>query len=197
MQLHSLSGIFLLMLWFHASQALGFSCQEGINARTFEEAAREGEDIIGKVGSSLLEDCTNSEKIIKKLEKSLEKALKAKERDRCKKAGLAFGIFRKFKNMNQLCSRGCLYNGRLIGVLGARFFCDMALGLGTWDDPQDLTANLQNSCDVQFAGNCQAYFDQEAGRFTDASTGQSCAPFLQEPGFIKSRDRFCSLSGTE
>jgi ribosomal protein S14 len=117
----------------HVSRpALSFSCQEGIDARTFEEAAREGEDLIGKVGSSLLEDCVNHEKVIKKLEESTEKALKAKERQRCKKVGLAFGIFRKFKNMNQLCSRSCLYNGRLIGILGARFFCDMAQDFGSW-----------------------------------------------------------------
>lgn len=197
MHIHSFSWVILLIMLQESCPALGFACQEGINARTFEEAAREGEDIIGKVGSSLLEDCASHEKVIKKLEKSIEKALKTKDRDLCKKAGLAFGIFRKFKNMNQLCSRGCLYNGRLIGVLGAQFFCDMALGLGSWDDPTDLTVNLQNSCDVQFGGNCRAYFNQEAGLFTDAVSGQSCAPLLNDPNFIKSRDRFCSLSGSE
>lgn len=187
MQIHSFSWVILLIMLHSSLPAFSFSCQEGIHARTFEEAAQEGEDIIGKVGSSLLEGCANHEKVIKKLEKSIEKALKAKERDRCKKAGLAFGIFRKFKNMNQLCSRGCLYNGRLIGVMGARFFCDMALDFGSWDDPTDLTVTLQNSCDVAFGGNCQAYFNQEAG--------QICASFLNDPNFIKSRDRFCSLSG--
>lgn len=197
MHKYPLSLVVAFVLLNHVPKAYGFSCQEGINARSFEEAAQEGEQLVDKVGSSLLEDCSSHDKVIRKLEKSLEKSLKDKKRDRCKKAGLAFGIFRKFKNMNQLCSRGCLYNGRLMGVLGARFFCDMALTFGVWDDPSDLQLNVQNSCDVQFAGNCKAYFDQEAGLYTDGISAQSCATFLAEPGFARSRDRFCSLSGVE
>jgi hypothetical protein len=130
-------------------------CREGFNSASFDQGYSQGKNLISSLfqalGSDELQRCQRGDYFASQVTRNIERLTLPKNATnfvKCRHSGLIHGVYAQLKTISNICGFTCAYNGRLIGELSAKFYCDFA---NTFDglppDSNWVPRNVFPTCD--------------------------------------------------
>jgi hypothetical protein len=179
-------------------------CTQGFNSASFDQGYSQGKNLISSlfqaIGTDALQRCQREDYFASQVTRNIERLtlpINATDFVRCRHSGLFHGVYAQLWTISNICDFTCAYNGRLIGELSAKFYCDFAITFNGFPlDPNWVPRNPYTTCDFTFATACENIFDVVAGNFIQPGTNLSCKPYISHQvssPYYLTKDYSCEL----
>ncbi len=116
-------------------------------------------------------------------------------RRRCRYAGVIEGIFAELEKIQQDCETKCFMDGKFIGIIEAKAYCDLVIDTGGDLDPEPWIRTPVATCGFEFETGCDTAFLGTTQTY--ANTDGACEPYTRDPYFEvwdRCRLRSCDYS---
>lgn len=168
----------------------------------YNNGIERGVDLANNVWERFGRNCDREEEFLNRIMERLENIrlrregrMEERPGARCNFAGLMEGVQQRLDNIQINCGRRCFKNGKFIGRMAAKTYCDLVLEAQGDINPEEWMRGPINACGLNFQISCDSIFIGKTREYQN-DLG-ACRPFTEgsfNEKWNRSRSKSCDFN---